>query len=163
MTLANNPCAVTVTGTGAQTVFNYGFVIPVGSGFELVLEDLTTGVQTVLSTSLYSISGQGQATGGTFTYPLIGSAIPSTQTLTLVRQMPYQQATNLGNQDGYYPQTVEAALDNIVMQIQQLKAITDRCIKQPVVDTVQLNELPAALLRENKALAFDSTGQITLT
>ncbi len=67
-----------------------------------------------------------------------------------------------GNQDGYYPAVVEAALDALCMQIQQLQAQVSRCVQQPLVDTVVLNALPAAFLRQNKKLGFDANGQLAL-
>lgn len=162
MTISTETCIVTVTGTGAQTIFDYGFLIPQTSGFYLVLADLVTGEQTTLDTSLYSISGLGNAAGGTFTYPLTGDPIPATQTLSLVRHLAYTQTTNFGNQDGYYPAVVDAALDAAAMQTQQLAAGIDRSIRQPVTDTVLLDVLPPAVLRANKTLKFDADGQISL-
>jgi hypothetical protein len=162
MTITNENCIITVTGNGAQTIFNYGFLVPLTSGFELILTDTTTGAQSVLSTAVYSVSGQGVATGGTFTYPLVGSPIASTQTLTFVRQLAAEQTTNFGNQNGYYPEVVEAALDALTMEIQQLKAQLARCIQQPLVDTTLLTTLPAAAARANKTMSFDSTGQLVV-
>lgn len=162
MTISNPNCIVTVTGNNAQTVFDYGFLIPMNAGFELILTDLTTGNQTVLDTSLYSISGQGNPAGGTFTYPTGGSPIPATQTLTLIRQVANAQVTNFGNQDGYYPKAVEGALDTLAMQIQQLQAQVALCIQQPPVDLVLFNQLPAAFQRVNKKLGFDGNGQLAL-
>jgi hypothetical protein len=162
MTISNELVSVQVAGNGVQTLFDYNFMIPAQSYAKLILTD-ADGNETELATSSWSLTGVGNAAGGTFTYPRSGaggSPAPTGSTLTLVREVPYAQITNLRNQGAYYPKAVEGALDFIVMQVQQLAAIFTRTVR------VATNEPPIPpllnrILRANKLLGFGSSGEIT--
>ena len=77
---------------------------------------------TILSPSQYTVTGIGLETGGNITYPISGNPLPTGWSLTIQRIVPYQQNTSLTNQGAFYPQVVEACLDNLTMQTQQLAA-----------------------------------------
>lgn len=156
MTISNQTVKATVLGNGAQTVFTYQFEIPVNSGFELIYTD-SSGNETMLATSVYSISGIGNPAGGTFTYNPGGTPIASGTSLTLVRQVPYDQLTNFGNQTSYNPEVLDAALDWIVMQTQQLQEWLSRCLYMPVVEGATA-PLPGQTARANMYLGFDNNG-----
>lgn len=156
MTVSNESVKTTVEGNGAITVFTYNFPIPVNADYELIYTD-NEGNETVLGSSLYSITGLGSPNGGSFTYPLSGSPIAAGTTLTLLRQVPYAQLTNFGNQTTYNPQVLEAALDNIVEQIQQVVENVGRCLQIPVVEQTP-GTLPGQQARENHLLGFDQNG-----
>ncbi len=156
MTITNQASQVTVTGTGAQTTFNYSFRIPNKGVANLYLEDTTTGVVTLLDPALWSITGLNEDAGGTFTYPLMGSPITTDETLRLVRDVPATQPTNLNNQGRYYPQSVEGALDWIVMQIQQFVSGSSRALRVP---EESVDEVPSVAVRANRFLAFNASGQ----
>lgn len=163
MTISNTSMKVTVNGTGSQITFNYGFIVPNKSNATLYLTDLTTGVITVLGQAAWSMTGAGSGTGGTFTYPLVGSGLPAItaqQQLTLARNVPATQPTNLVNQGAYSPQAVEGALDWIVMQMQQTADADNRALRVPQSEA-SIPELPAAALRKNTIQAYDSNGAPT--
>ena len=96
MTVSITACKVIALGNGAQTTFSYDFEMPIGSAYTLIYTD-ASGNQTTLSPSAYTVTGMGNANGGTFTYPLSGSPIAAGTSLTFIRQTPYTQATSLGN------------------------------------------------------------------
>ena len=73
-----------------------------------VIRTDAAGVETVLAPSLYSVSGVGNPSGGSVTFPLTGVALAAGNKLTLLRSVPYVQGTVLSNQGGYYPEVVEA-------------------------------------------------------
>lgn len=156
MTVSNTASSTKVYGNGAQTAFNYGFEIPTGAGYALYLEDSAGNITTV-APSAFSVSGVGNSSGGTFTYPLTGSPLAAGNSLTFVRVTPNQQQTALGNQSAYYPQVVEAALDWLELQIQELKNTLGLAIQAPPVDG-SIQALPSAPLRANGYLAFDGSG-----
>ena len=157
MTIGNEAVKVTVLGTGGQAVFNYGFEIPAPAVCALIYTD-ATGAQQTLPTSAYTVSGIGNAGGGTFTYPLSGTPIAPGTSLTLVRQVPNEQQTNFTNQGAYYPATVEAALDTLEMQVQQLAEKMARAILLNIVDAGARSALPIASIRANQLLGFDGAG-----
>lgn len=158
MTITTTANKTVVTCNGVQTVFAYAFEIPTGSGFQLTQTTTLTGVQSVISTSNYSVSGIGQAGGGTFTYSPGGGAVAAGNTLTFLRQVPEEQLTSLINQGGYYPAAVEQGLDWIVMMIQDLNEQMGRCIKTNKVDGSAPADLVPAAQRANLALKFDGSG-----
>lgn len=161
MTISNEAIKVTVQGDGVQTLFNYTFLIPNQNTADLYLTDLDSGAVTLLSDASWLLSGGGNPAGGTFTYPRTSGGgvqpLSNRQTLTLVRAVPNTQQTNLGNQNGYYPRAVEAALDWIVMQVQQFVDETGRSLRVPISEQ-GLAELPAAAFRRNGVQGYDSVG-----
>ena len=159
MTISNESIKTTVQGNGAQTTFNYNFLIPNQSAAELYLHDSATGSTVLLAASSWQLNDAGNPAGGTFLYPKgAGAPASGTQSLTLLRRVPYTQTTNLGNQGAYSPRAVENALDWIVMQIQQLSEISSRLLRAPLQDG-PMNELPPAAQRANSYQTFSASGQ----
>lgn len=165
MTISTTVNKVIGQGNGATTSFSYSFLMPAAANAVVTFTD-ALGNQTVLNPTQYTLSGIGNPNGGTLTYPLSGSPIATGQSITLQRVLPLQQLTTLVNQSGYYPAVVEAALDNLEMQIQQLNASTggNASLQFPAVDPSTLNAiLPAAAARANRILSFDASGNVTTT
>ena len=159
MTISNEATKVTVQGNGAQTTFNYNFLIPNRSAAELYLHDSATGSTVLLAASSWQLNDAGNPAGGTFLYPKgAGAPASGTQSLTLLRRVPYTQITNLGNQGAYSPRAVENALDWIVMQIQQLSEISSRLLRAPLQDG-PMSALPPAAQRANSYQTFSASGQ----
>jgi hypothetical protein len=161
MTVSTQTAKVTVLGNGVQTVFNYNFEIPAKSQADLYLTT-AAGVTTLIAQSAWSMTGAGVATGGTFTYPLAGVGIVTGSRLTLLRNVPEQQSTNLINQGAYYPEAVEGGLDTQMFTIQQLRENVDRAIVGPVTEATIGPPLPPATQRANQLLGFDSVGSPVL-
>lgn len=75
------------------------------------------------------------------------------------RVLPLTQVTSLDNQGNQYPATIEAALDTLCMQIQQVNQTAQLSLQIPVTDTQGTNTiLPSAQLRALNVLAFDALG-----
>lgn len=119
MSIATTASSVTINGDGVTKTFSYGFPIPQAS-YLLVVYTNAQGVQSIVPPANYTATGIGSNTGGTVTYPNVGAAIASGTKITISRVVPYQQPTSLASQGAYYPAAIEAALDNLEMQIQQL-------------------------------------------
>src|SRR5579871_2114209 len=120
-TITNPTTTVTDTATGSNLTWNYGFLIPAntdGSPAITLMQIDTSGVKTAI-TSNFSVSGVGNPSGGTVTYPVTGSPLPAGYQLIITRALPYIQTTAFPN-NSFYPKSVESTADNIVMQIQQL-------------------------------------------
>jgi len=123
MTISTETCSVTANGDDSNTTFAYNFLIPYqADGSTPAVDAFTTtdGVDTalVLNTD-YSIVGVEESAGGTVTYPLSGDPLASGSTITIQRDEAYVQPYAFPNQ-GFKPSDVEAALDWLVMQTQQL-------------------------------------------
>ena len=137
MTVSNTSSSTTVTCNGSQTVFNYNFYIPPGGTYWQLQQIDLSGNVTTIPTSAYSVNNVGSTTGGTFTYPLTGSPVAAGYQLTLSRALPYVQSTSLANQGNYYPAVVEAALDWIVLLLQQfLTGSTTAALQQQLSNEI---------------------------
>lgn len=152
---------VTVVGNGVTMTWNYRFYIPDQSEAQLWTQAPTDDEPTLISNSLWSMTGEGVASGGTFTYPLSGSPVANGTTVTLIRTMPYLQTTVLRNQGAYYPEVVEDMGDQLDYQMQQLAEASDRSIKGPVTEG-SFGELPAAYGRAGNVVGFDTAGDIVM-
>ena len=106
-------------GNGSTTTWPFPFPVLDADHLDVIFTD-PAGNETTLSPSLYGVSGIGNPTGGSVTYPLSGAPIASDTLLTIVRTVPYTQTTVLSNQGGYYPEVVERRFDQIYMALQQL-------------------------------------------
>ena len=124
MTITTTASQTVIEGNGVTTAFAFSFVAGLATNIAVTYTD-PDGNSSILSPSDYNLvlnppaSGQIWGVGGTVTYPLSGSPIPSDSTLTIQRLMPLTQTTTISNQGTFYPQVVEAALDRLTMLIQQ--------------------------------------------
>lgn len=161
MTISTSSSKIVALGNGATVMFTFGFLIP-QSGEEQVIFTDANGVQTILPNTQYMLVGFGNPAGGTVTYPLVGSPIPTGTSLTIARVLPLVQGTTISNQGAFYPQVVEGALDYEMMVSQQLQQTLHQAILAPIVDQNPIGPLPAAAQRAGKYLAFDSNGNPTM-
>ena len=128
MTITNSTRLVTYTGNGVTTEFDFTFLIPTGA-LVVTLYEIATGVEGApLSDALYSATGLDDATGGTVTYPLVGSPLAATHKINIKRDVAATQDLNLTNQSPYFPEELEEQLDRIVMMIQQNEETLDRAV-----------------------------------
>lgn len=158
MTVPIGPNFATYIGDGVTTVFAYTFRIPTLDNVEVLLVELATGETTTLTPADYTITGVSidNYAGGTVTYPLVGSPMASTHRIYIRRIAPLTQPTDLRNQGGYYPETVEFTLDWLEFQIQMLAELTARAVKTGIGipgPSITIGE-------DGETLAFDADGNI---
>lgn len=144
------------TGNGSTKVFAYGFRILDATHLR-VTRQLTDGTIQDVSASEYAVSGVG-GTSGSVTFTIAPS---SGQKITIIREVPRTQAVDLVNQGTYYAETVEEALDKLVMIDQEQDEEISRAIRAPAGDTAGDMTLPAASERAGKVMEFDGTGKPT--
>ncbi len=149
-------------GNGVTTSFDYDFRI-VGATHITVVKTVD-GEDTVVAPSAFSVSGVGSYEGGSITFtlpPATGEAI------TIIRNVPFTQETDLENQGAYYAETVERSLDLAAMRDQQLEERMDRAVIIPVgADPAGLPGLIEDLVRlrdsaENIDIVADNMATIT--
>lgn len=157
MTLATTSTKAVAQGNSATTSWPYTFLIPAMNSLMVTLIDIASGNPTVLAPSVYSVTGLGNPTGGSVTYPLSGSPITSATQIVVERFVPETQETDFTLQGAVYPTDIEDALDYVTMICQQLQDQVDRSIVFSVGDTVEVT-LPGATARANLFLGFNSLG-----
>lgn len=157
MTLITQSTKAVAQGNGATVAWPFTFLIPAVEDLVLTLVDVASGNPTIISPVNYTVTGLGNANGGTVTYPLTGSPVPSTSYVVVERFVPDVQETDLTNQGAVYPADIEDALDYLTMITQQLQDQVDRSIVFSVADMVEVT-LPPATARANLFLGFNSSG-----
>lgn len=146
MTISNTANSVTYTGNGVTTVFDFDFNIPEAGDAVVTIYDSTDESSTELDPSLYTITGLGSDAGGSVTYPLVGSPIAATKTITIRRLLALVQETDLANQAGFYPEAVTAALDYLMMVCQQQQTEIDNALAFPIGATTSVDDLITQIL-----------------
>ncbi len=142
MALSTTDRKVIHNGNASATVFPFTFPILDASHLS-VIYTAADGTETTLSPSVYQVAGIGSLTGGTVTYPLVGSPIATGTKLTIVRTVPNTQTTVLSNQGGYYPEVVESRFDLVYMKLQEFQEELGRVVLGSISDpaTEQTNLL----------------------
>lgn len=122
---------VIYTGNGTTTVFGYTFYVLDEDDITLYLVDVATEVQTLITTNftLSPTGGSFPATGGTVTYPAVGTPLPSTKKIVILRETDLLQPTVLPTNTSLKPKVIEMSLDRATMGIQQVAEEVERCVK----------------------------------
>lgn len=163
---------------GNATTNNYSFTFYTFASTDLSVSVMVTnsnlssyGTITALALNTdYTVSGAGNITGGSITLVSSGQAwlnagnLSSDYAITILRNRPLTQTTDIRNQTSFYAENHEDAFDHMVMLSQQLNEILNRCIKFPVTDATSLtSQLVASSARVNSLLGFDASGNVTIT
>lgn len=150
MTVSSQLRINTYVGNSVATVFPFNFPIYEDDHLEVRLYDRATNLYDLLSPSDYSAVGIGpNSTGGAVTYNPGGVPIPSTKLIAVMRTVPYTQDTSIRNQDGFYPDVIERALDELTMQTQQLAEQVSRSLVLPPTSTIDTDEFISQVLALN--------------
>lgn len=151
-------------GNASATAFDFAFRVFTTADVQVVHTD-ADGVETVLTTG-YTVSlnsDQDNDPGGTVTYPTSGSPLPADEYLTITSDIEETQSTQLPNASGWFPRTVERALDRLTILVQQVRGLSERGVRFPLSDRTVTRELPSAADRANRALTFDADGEMVAT
>ena len=157
MTVSSSTAKVSYSGNGTTTAFAVPFYFLSSSHLLVILRSSAgTEVVQVLGTN-YTVTGAGVLTGGTIT--MLVSPPPGT-TLTISRNVPLTQETDLQPNDRLPAETLEQTVDKLTMITQQIDEAVDRSMKFPVSDATLNATLPNASERANKYLRFTATGSV---
>ncbi len=126
MTVSVQASSELILGDGVNTSFDFSYIGAIAVDNQVTWTQ-SDGTITVLDPSQYTLTlnaavpGQIWGIGGVLVFPLSGSPIPVGDTLLVQRVLPYTQETSISNQGAFYPEAVEAALDILCFEIQQLR------------------------------------------
>lgn len=149
MTLLSQTSKNVFVGDGATVLFSYTFRIFADADLEVTIQDTSVTPQTEITlvlTSDYTVTGAGDASGGTITLLLTGqlSAAPSaTDNITIKRNLPLTQPTDYVENDPFPATSHEDALDRSRMIDQQLQEESDRSLRIPINITGVSTDLPS--------------------
>jgi hypothetical protein len=163
MTVSSTTVKNSYSGDGSNDTFVYGFKIFASSDLQVIIRSATGTETTKTLTTDYTVTGVGTASGGNVVFE--STAIPTaTETVVLIRNVPQTQAIDYIANDPFPAETHEEGLDRATMTIQQMQEEINRSIKLSKTNTMTSTEFTiAAADRANKVLAFDSTGEISVT
>lgn len=146
-------------GTGAQTTWPFTFKVFTATDIAVTIAD-SLGVETALTYGVdYTVTlnaNQETSPGGTVTYPISGSPLPTGSRLVIVGNLPYDQPLDLPAGGNFSPLALENELDRLTMQIQQLREKVSRALQVSVTTGANVG-LPAP--SANELIGWDSTGQ----
>lgn len=152
-------------GNGVTTAFPFSFKVFAKTDLSVILTD-AAGAEIVLTLDAdYFVAlnaDQDNDPGGVVTYSY-GGAMPSTQKLTILSDVPLLQPTDIQNRGGFYPSVIEDALDRVTILSQQVKELLGRAIRFAASDPATVAELPTVAARRNKAIVFDEDGNIAVS
>ena len=148
----------TYDGNDSTTVFDYDFELEKEVDLTVKLLVVATDVETTLILNTdYSISGVGEAAGGSITYPITGDPLATGESITLQSDPDPTQDTNLRNQGGFYPENVEDMIDRAFRCTQNLTDLVNRSMRLPVTDDSGASaQLPTPVASKLIAWASDA-------
>lgn len=114
MTVATENCATGFFGDGANKDFAFAFLIQDSASLKVYLNGV------LLAGGTYTASGLDNPAGGSIHYPVSGAAIGVSDFLEIVRDVPYTQVSTFSSQGSFDPASLEGALDQLALQVQQL-------------------------------------------
>jgi len=162
MTISTTIIKNSYSGNGSTSAFTYNFKITDEDDIQVIIRS-ANGTETVKTiTTHYTVGGVG---GNSGTVTFTSGNIPVTgETVVLRRSTPQTQAMDLIDNDPMSADTIETAHDKVTSISQELQEQVDRSIKLSRTNTMTSTEFTVdATNRANKILAFDSSGEISVT
>ncbi len=116
-------------GNGLATAFAYSFRVDAESHLRVV-KSLADGADTLLELSKdYQVTNVGAPTGGDV---VLTTALSLGEKLTIIRDQPFTQSTDLVNQGPFFAEDVELGFDHAVMRDQELAEHLSRAVSVPL-------------------------------
>lgn len=153
MTIANVSNKQIYTGDGTTTTFLFpsGFEFRANSDIKVFKKKAAESSLTLLTINTdYTITTAS-------TTILVAPAL--NDKIIVLRQTEISQSADITNNGAFYQESIEAALDNAIMIIQDKNEEISRCLKLPIsAESVFSKILPASLVTANKLLGVNSSG-----
>jgi len=161
MTVSSTTTKNSYSGDGSTTTFAYAFKIFADADLTVILRS-AAGTETVQTlTTNYTVTNAGNASGGNVVFV---TAPASGVTVVIRRNMAQTQSTDYTANDPFPAESHEDALDRLTFIAQQQQEEVDRSIKLSRTNTMTSTEFTVgASDRANKILAFDGSGEISVT
>jgi len=161
MTVSSTTTKNSYSGDGSTTAFSYTFKIFDEDDITVVLRNNSTGAETTQTiTTNYTVSGVGNAGGGTVTFV---TAPPTGNTVVLLRITPLTQLTDYTPNDPFPAESHETALDKLTHITQELQEEVGRSLKLSQTNEIATAEFTTgAADRANKILGFDTNGDLAI-
>ena len=140
------------TGNGVTTTFPYTFRIFKKSDLVVQVVDLNEGITILTLDTDYTVTGAGGYNGGNV---ILSKALANGHQISITRELPVTQETDLRNQGKFLAEVHEDAFDKLTMLIQRVFYNLSKVIKVPESGNWLV---PTIKLRKNKIFAWDEHG-----
>jgi hypothetical protein len=126
-------------GDGSTVAFSYGFLVEADSEIIVsVLNAAGNAVSVKTLTTDYTVSGAGNASGGTVTFV---TAPASGEKIVITRAVTLSQGVDLQNRKVVDPETLEDMVNKVTRIVQDFKVDVDRAAKVDLFDSSDLDQL----------------------
>lgn len=116
------------TGNGATTSFPYTFRIFKKSDLVVQVVDLDENIAVLALDTDYTVTGAGGYNGGNV---ILSKALANGYQISISRDLPVTQETDLRNQGKFFAEVHEDAFDKLTMLIQQVRSWFNLALRKP--------------------------------
>ncbi|HGU7518472.1 TPA: hypothetical protein ACNFJ2_000503 [Escherichia coli] len=116
------------TGNGVTTTFPYTFRIFQKSDLVVQVVDLNENITELILDTDYIVTGAGGYNGGNV---ILSKALVNGYQISISRELPVTQDTDLRNQGKFFAEVHEDALDKLTMLIQQVGSMFRMALRKP--------------------------------
>lgn len=153
MTVANNQSKYTYDGNGTTGPWNFPRYFIQDADLQ-VIKTSAAGVDSTLTNPAdYSLTGAGSPSGGFATTTV---AVAVGEKITVSGNVDYLQGDSYPETGLLPAKTVERGFDRLTMMVQQVKEITNRCLRLPISSII--TNFTMATPAANCALVYNATG-----
>lgn len=128
MTVSTEVSREEYTGNGVTTDFDYRFRVFSADELVVTVADTTENIRTLVMNTDYTVSGAGSRNGGKVK---LASALASNWRISIERELPVTQETDVRNQGNFFPEVHEDAWDKLTMLIQQVFSWLGLALRKP--------------------------------
>ncbi|EHF0448002.1 phage tail protein [Salmonella enterica subsp. enterica serovar Javiana] len=115
-------------GNGVTTSFPYTFRIFKKSDLVVQVVDLSENITELTLDTDYTVTGDGGYTGGNV---VLSSPLANGYQISISRELPVTQETDLRNQGKFFAEVHEDAFDKLTMLIQQVRSLLRLALRKP--------------------------------
>ena len=126
------------TGNGVTTTFPYAFRIFQASDLLVITSDTNATLRTLTLDTDYTVSGVGSYSGGTV---ILSAPLGNGCSISIERDLPVIQETDLRNQGKFFAEVHEDALDKLTMLIQQVWSGFSLALRKPSTISIYYDAL----------------------
>ena len=131
--IADNYVPAKTTGNSSTTAFSFGFAIITKTNLRVYLELISTGVQTLqVEGTHYTVTFDDDTPGGVVTFLTAPSSL---YYIIISREISKTQEVPLSTSSGFQAKVVEAMLDKVTGEVQDVKEEVKRTIKTKIGGT----------------------------
>ncbi|MES3382695.1 hypothetical protein QDQ89_12285 [Enterobacter hormaechei] len=116
------------TGNGVTTAFPYTFRIYKKSDLLVTVIDLDDNITELVLDTNYTVTGAGTYQGGNV---VLGAPLQNGWKISISRELPVTQETDLRNQGKFFAEVHEDAFDKLTMLIQQVRSWFSLALRKP--------------------------------